>query len=200
MPDNSDTTRYYNDNSTVFFEETVCADVTPLYERFLKYVPEGGKILDLGCGSGRDVKAFRDRGYVADGVDRSEELCKLASEYTGVKIKQMDFAQLDAVAEYDAIWACASLLHVPCEELPKIIELARRALKPSGVMYMSYKYGDYEGDRDGRFFNDMTEEKFADVFAGTDGLTLVEEWYSEDVRRGKDVKWYNVILSKESYE
>ena len=196
MPDNSDTTRYYNDNSTVFFEETVGADVTPLYERFLKYVPEGGMILDLGCGSGRDVKAFQERGYVADGVDRSEELCKLASEYTGVKIKQMDFAQLDAVAEYDAIWACASLLHVPCEELPKIIELARRALKPSGVMYMSYKYGDYEGDRDGRFFNDMTEEKFADVFAGTDGLTLVEEWYSEDVRRGKDVKWYNVILRR----
>ncbi len=51
------------------------------------------------------------------------------------------------------------MLHVPCEELPKIIGLMRRALKPSGVMYMSYKYGDYEGDRDGRFFNDMTEEK-----------------------------------------
>ncbi len=102
MPDKCDTTRYYNDNSTVFFEETVGADVTPLYERFLQYVPEGGKILDLGC---------------------------------------------------------ASLLHVPCEELPKIIGLMRRALKPSGVMYMSYKYGDYEGDRDGRFFNDMTEEK-----------------------------------------
>lgn len=82
------TTQYYNDNSKVFFDETVCADVTPLYERFLKYVPEGGRILDLGCGSGRDVKAFRDRGYVADGADRSEELCKLASEYTGVKIRQ----------------------------------------------------------------------------------------------------------------
>ncbi len=196
MPDMSDTTRYYEDNSMVFFEETVCADVTPLYERFLKYVPEGGKILDFGCGSGRDVKAFRERGYVAEGADRSEELCKLASEYTGVKIKQMDFTQLNAVAEYDAVWACASLLHVPCEELPKIIELMRRALKPSGVMYMSYKYGDYEGDRDGRFFNDMTEEKFAGVFAGIDGLSLVEEWYSEDVRRGKDVKWYNVILRR----
>lgn len=200
MSDNCDTTRYYNDNSAVFFEETVGADVTPLHERFLKYVPEGGKILDLGCGSGRDVKAFMERGYVADGVDRSEELCKLASEYTGVKIRQMDFAQLDAVAEYDAIWACASLLHVPCEELPKIIELMRRALKPSGVMYMSYKYGDYEGDRDGRFFNDMTEEKFAGVFTDIEGLSLIEEWYSEDVRRGKDVKWYNVILSKEFYE
>ncbi len=191
-----DTTRYYEDNSMVFFEETVGADVTPLYERFLKYVPEGGKILDLGCGSGRDVKAFLERGYVADGADRSEELCKLASEYTGVKIKQMDFAQLEAVDEYDAIWACASLLHVPCEELPKIFELARRALKPSGVMYMSYKYGDYEGDRDGRFFNDMTEEKFAGVFADIEGLSLIEEWYSEDVRRGKDVKWYNVILRR----
>lgn len=196
MSDMCDTTRYYEDNSMVFFEETVGADVTPLYERFLKYVPEGGKILDLGCGSGRDVKAFLERGYVADGADRSEELCKLASEYTGVKIKQMDFAQLEAVDEYDAIWACASLLHVPCEELPKIFELARRALKPSGVMYMSYKYGDYEGDRDGRFFNDMTEEKFAGVFADIEGLSLIEEWYSEDVRRGKDVKWYNVILRR----
>ena len=196
MSDMCDTTRYYEDHSMVFFEETVCADVTPLYERFLKYVPEGGKILDLGCGSGRDVKAFRERGYVAEGVDRSEELCKLASEYTGVEIKQMDFAQLNSVAEYDAVWACASLLHVSCEELPKIIELIRRALKSSGVMYMSFKYGDYEGDRDGRFFNDMTEDKFKGVFADVTGLSLIEDWYSEDVRRGKDVKWYNVILRR----
>lgn len=191
------TEQYYHDNSQEFFDSTINADTTPLYDHFLKYVPDNGYILDLGCGSGRDTKAFLNRGYRVDAIDGSKELCALASDYTGIEVKCMDFSEIDANETYDAIWACASLLHVEQERLPKLIEKLCGAVKISGVFYMSFKFGDFEGERDGRFFMDMTAEKFHEILESVAGWKLVEEWDSEDVRRGKNVKWYNAILRKE---
>ena len=190
------TKQYYKDNSREFFDSTVIADVSPLYERFLKYLPAGAHILDLGCGSGRDTKAFLDRGYFVDAVDGSEELCALAGEYTGIEIKCMDFTAIDCKEQYDAIWACASLLHIPSEQLPGLFARLKEALRQGGVFYMSFKYGDFEGERDDRFFNDMTSDKFHPILEQVPELALVEEWESEDVRREKMVHWYNVILRK----
>ncbi len=190
------TEQYYQENSHEFFDSTVTADVTPLYDHFLKYVPENGYILDLGCGSGRDTKAFLNKGYQVDAIDGSEELCALASQYTGVEVKCMDFASIDVENRYDGIWACASLLHVRSDELSGLIKNLCKALRPDGVLYMSFKYGDFEGERDGRFFLDMTEEKFQTILKDLEGGALIEEWRSCDVRRGKDVDWYNAILRK----
>ena len=190
------TEQYYHDNSQEFFESTINADTTPLYDHFLKYVPEKGYILDLGCGSGRDTKAFLNRGYNVDAIDGSKELCALASEFTGIEVKCNDFFEVDCNEKYDAIWACASLLHVEQDRLPGLIEKLRDAVKASGVFYMSFKFGDFAGERDGRFFMDMTAEKFHEIIERVTGWTLVEEWDSEDVRRGKNVKWYNAILQK----
>lgn len=190
------TGQYYRDNSQEFFDSTVNAEVTPLYEHFLKYVPEGGSILDLGCGSGRDTGAFKKMGFDVDAVDGSKELCELASEYTGIPVRCMDFMDLSEIEKYDAIWACASLLHVPSKDLPVVLSKMRSSLKPQGIMYISFKFGDHEGERDGRFFNDMTSERFSAIIDGMPNLTKEEEWYSEDVRRGKNVRWFNVILRK----
>ena len=190
------TEQYYQENSQEFFDSTVTADVTPLYDHFLKYVPENGYILDLGCGSGRDTKAFLDKGYQVDAIDGSEELCALASQYTGIEVRCVDFSSIGFENRYDGIWACASLLHVRSNELPEMIKKLCKALRPDGVLYMSFKYGDFEGERDGRFFLDMTEEKFQTILKDKDGGTLIEEWRSCDVRRGKDVDWYNAILKK----
>ncbi len=191
------TEQYYQENSQEFFDSTVTADVTPLYDHFLKYVPENGYILDLGCGSGRDTKAFLDKGYQVDAIDGSEELCALASKFTGIEVRCVDFSSIDFENRYDGIWACASLLHVRSDELSGLIKKLFKALHPDGVLYMSFKYGDFEGERDGRFFLDMTEVKFQMILKDADGGTLIEEWRSCDVRRGKDVDWYNAILRKE---
>ena len=193
------TEQYYHDNSKEFFDSTINADTTPLYDHFLKYVPDKGYILDLGCGSGRDTKAFLNRGYRVDAIDGSKELCALASEYTGIEVKCMDFFEIDANEKYDAIWACASLLHVEHDRLLGLIEKLRGAVKANGVFYMSFKSGDFAGERDGRFFMDMTSEKFHKIFCQLKGWTLVEEWESEDVRRGKNVEWYNVIIRNDYY-
>ena len=190
------TKQYYKDNSKEFFDSTVIAEVSPLYERFLRYVPDSALILDLGCGSGRDTKAFLNMGYKVDAVDGSKELCSLASRYTGVEVKCLDFTTIDYKDRYDAIWACASLLHISSQKQPELFEKLRDSLQSEGIVYMSFKYGDFEGERDGRFFLDMTSEKFHPILNQVSGLKLVEEWESEDVRRGKSVNWYNAILRK----
>ena len=191
------TEQYYHDNSQEFFDSTINADTTPLYDHFLKYIPDNGYILDLGCGSGRDTKAFLNRGYKVDAIDGSKELCALASDFTGIEVKCMDFTEIGANEKYDAIWACASLLHVEKDRLPGLIEKLCDAVKERGVFYMSFKFGDFAGERNGRFFMDMTAEKFHEIIESVTGWTLIEEWDSEDVRRGKNVKWYNAILQKE---
>ncbi len=187
---------YYQDNSKEFFDSTVNADVTSLYSHFIKYIPVHGKILDLGCGSGRDAKAFIDMGYNVEAVDGSKELCELASRHAGIDVKCMDFSSIDYENRYDGIWACASLLHVESKELPSMIARLCKAVRPEGIVYMSFKYGDFEGMRDGRFFLDMSEKKFGLLLEKMPEIKLIEEWQSSDVRRFKAVEWYNAIVCR----
>lgn len=189
---------FYNTNSQDFFNSTVSADVSYLYDRFLQYIPENGKILDLGCGSGRDAKAFKDRGYAVDAIDGSEELVRLATEYAGIPVKQKFYEELDAVEEYDGIWACASLLHVEYKILPDILSKINRALMQNGVLYMSFKLGDHDGERDGRYFTDMNDERFNALNTEELGLTLVDKWQTRDARPDRDVEWFNIILKKKA--
>ena len=116
------TINYYNENVKAFIEGTVSVEFTRVQDAFLQLLPSKGKILDLGCGSGRDTKYFLEHGYKVDAIDGSIELCKLASKYTGINVKHMLFQELAEVEKYDGIWACASILHVKRAELPDILQ------------------------------------------------------------------------------
>ena len=188
---------YYKEFADEFYESTIIADVEYLRERFLKHLPEQAHILDLGCGSGRDTKAFVDRGYKVDAIDGSPEMCERASEYSGVHVKCMDFFDLEGNGKYDGIWACASILHVERDRVPDMIGKMRDALKPGGVMYISFKYGDFSGLRDGRYFVDLNEELFREITKDISGIQIIDEWVSVDVRRGKDVTWLNELIKRE---
>ena len=190
------TTAYYDDNAQDFIDGTVNVDTDSLRSRFLKYIPDGGSILDLGCGSGRDTKVFADAGYDVSAIDASHELCIKASEYSGVKVRCMRFEELDDAERFDGVYACASLLHVPVDDLPGILTRINRALKPHGVLYASFKYGDYSGLRDGRYFHDMNEESVKRLFESVPGFSTEEIWQSQDVRRGNEVSWINVIARR----
>ena len=196
MDNNTKTIEYYNTRTSDFFNSTVSADVTDLYERFLKCVPSGGRILDFGCGSGRDTKEFLSKGYMVEAIDGSLELCRMASEYTGIQVKQMDFFDLDAEETYDGIWACASILHVERDRLPELLGILRKALTANGVLYMSFKYGDFAGMRDERYFTDMNEELVEQLLKSSRGWKVVDIWKSKDVRSDKKKDWLNILLQK----
>ena len=144
---------------------------------------------------GRDTKYFLEKGYRVTAVDGSEEFCRLAGEYTGIAVKQMLFQDLDEVGVYDGIWACSSILHLEYRELVAVMGKIGRALKPGGVVYTSFKYGEFEGERNGRYFTDMTEEKVGRLLGEVGVFEMVEEWVTGDVRPGReDERWVNLLL------
>lgn len=188
---------YYNTNATTFASSTRSVDFTQTQDKFLCLLPPTATILDFGCGSGRDTKYFLDAGMCVDATDGSEELCKLASEYTGIPVQQMLFEELNAKAQYDGIWACSSILHLPKDILKDVFRKMIEALKEHGVIYTSFKYGTFEGERNGRFFTDFTEETFQKFSVDIEGMQIEEMWITGDVRPGRgEERWLNLILRK----
>ena len=193
----TNTINYYNQNAENFIANTQNADMHPTQERFLRLLDANTSILDFGCGSGRDTKYFLEKGYQVTATDGSAELCRLASEFTGIKVKEMLFQELDAINQYDGIWACSSILHLPKKELLPVIQKMCEALKDNGIIYTSFKYGDFEGERNGRYFTDFTEKTFREVVEKIPELTIEEHWITSDVRPGRgEEKWLNLILRK----
>lgn len=193
----NNTLGYYDSHADEFYKSTVNVEFATMQERFLAKLQKGSYILDFGCGSGRDTKYFLEQGYQVDAVDGSKELCRLASEYTGTEVRNMFFQELSEVDKYDGIWACSSILHLSVDELTEVMRKMAVALKEDGIIYTSFKYGTFVGERNGRFFTDMTEETFADFLSGVDGLEVEEQWTTSDVRPGRgEEKWLNLILRK----
>lgn len=191
------TTDYYNENAKKFIDGTVSVDFKHIQDTFLVLLPESAKILDFGCGSGRDTKYFLEHGCSVDAMDGSLKLCKAASEYTGIAVKHMLFQDLNEKEMYDGIWACASILHVKSEELPEIIRKMSLATIANGIIYLSFKYGDFEGERNGRYFTDMTEESMAEILADFPEFKVEKQWITGDVRVGRgNERWLNMILRK----
>ena len=191
------TLTYYNQNAVQFYTGTVSVDFTAIRQRFLSYIPNPALILDFGCGSGRDAKAFLDQGYQVEAIDGSEELCKLATQYTGIQVRHMLFQELSTKEKYDGIWACSSILHLPKDELADVMHKITTALKPNGIIYTSFKYGTFSGERNDRYFTDMNEAAFADFISNIEALQVEEKWISSDVRPGRgEERWLNLILRK----
>ncbi|MYG28472.1 MAG: class I SAM-dependent methyltransferase [Boseongicola sp. SB0677_bin_26] len=192
------TLAYYEDNARNYFKATHDADLSSIYRCFLREVPKGGRILDAGSGSGRDTAAFARRGYMVEAFDQSPSLCELSTEYTGIRARVRRFQDIDEKEEFDGIWACASLLHVPEKELREVIGRLVGALKTKGVLYMSFKYGANERvAEDGRFFVDMTEERLWAVLQEVRKLKVQRVWRTlgEGKFEGR-WEWLNALASK----
>ena len=193
----SNTIEFYDNHAKAFVENTINVDFSHVQDRFLSYIPRGGHVLDFGCGSGRDTKYFISKGYQVDAIDGSEKLCEAARKSTGIAVRQMLFTELEEDSVYDGIWACASILHLPKEELQQVFGMMIRAVKPGGYMYTSFKYGGFEGDRNGRYYIDFTEESFQKFADGFSQVRIVEKWTSYSVLPDRDdEKWLNSILQR----
>lgn len=196
MKDNL-TIQYYNENAEQFINTTLDVNFTEIQDEFLSMLRKESYILDFGCGSGRDTKYFLERGFVVDAVDGSLEMCKRASEVTGIRVKHMLFDELNEINKYEAIWACSSILHLSYMQLVAVFNKMLKALKADGIIYTSFKYGDFEGFRNGRYFIDFDEEKLERLKKDVPALEVKKMWITTDVRPGRDEeKWMNLILKK----
>ncbi|MGE0112199.1 class I SAM-dependent methyltransferase [Aquabacterium sp.] len=189
---------YYTQHAEAYARTTRTVDMAPLYARFLPHVPAGGLILDAGCGSGRDALAFLQQGYAVEAFDASPELAQLASQHAGIPVKVMRFQDVDDTALFDAIWACASLLHVPEREQPEAWRRLWRALKPGGVVYASYKLGQAERvDEAGRAFTDADEARLSEWLNPLQGIARLETWLTTDQRPGQMQTWLNGLVFRQ---
>ena len=160
----NDTLQYYNEHAAEFVQDTQNSDMHEKYEPFLSRVVLGGHILDLGCGSGRDSAEFIKRGYQVTAMDGSEQLCRIAEAYIGQQVHHMYFQDIGWQNAFDGVWACSSLLHCTIAELPEILQKVSDSLKDNGVLYISFKYGDFAGWRNGRYFTNLTEDSTHPAF------------------------------------
>jgi SAM-dependent methyltransferase len=129
-------------------------------DAFLQFLSPGARILELGCGGGRDSEEILARGFQLDATDGVEEIARKAEARIGRPVRVMRFDELDAVDEYDGVWAHASLLHIPRPALPSVLSLVFRALKPGGVHFANFKGGDCEGrDVFGRYVNYLSADE-----------------------------------------
>ena len=192
-----ETLNYYNNNANNFYNNTVNANFLETQNIFISKLKKGATILDFGCGSGRDTKYFLEKGFEVDAIDGSRELCKLASAYTGINVKNMLFEDLDEIEKYDGIWACAAILHLSLEDMKKVIDKMIIATKKNGIIYISLKYGSFVGDRNGRFYVDMNETIWKDNFSNLENVEIEKIWITGDVLPNREnEKWFNIILRK----
>lgn len=188
---------YYQRHAQRFFDDTVNVDMSALYQPFLALLPVGGRILDAGCGSGRDAQAFHQLGYQVDAFDASSEMVARATALSGLPVQCLRFEQLTAVEQYDGIWCCASLLHVPADELPEVMAILARALKPGGVWYLSFKLGSEEREVDGRTFTDLDKTRIETLLAELPQLSLTSCWQTTDNRPVNATQWLNAIVTRQ---
>lgn len=186
---------YYDRNAEDFFRNTIDVDMTEIYNEFTSLLPEKAKIIDIGCGAGRDILYFKKLGYNIIGVDNSPEIVRLASKYTKENIILQDFTKLDYREEFDGIWACASLLHFNKTKLISVIEKIIEYIRKSGIIYTSFKYGDFEGVRNGRYFSDFTEKSFSTLVLKSK-IQIIKMWTTNDRRPDRTTQWLNIILAR----
>ncbi len=197
MDDNNETITFYNKNASEYFQTTMQADMSDVYEKFLFHVRPGGRIIDLGAGSGRDIARFKEKGYSVDAIDASAELCKLASDYSGIEVKCQRIQEWDPDDVYDGIWANASLLHLAPEEMKAFLKRVGRYMSDTGVLFCSLKSGIKTGpDENGRFFVNYSIEKIENLVETGTGLSVVEWWNRSDSLGRTGFSWLNVILGK----
>ena len=191
---------YYNKNSEEYFNSTLNVDMTNTYKEFLKLVPEGGKILDLGCGSGRDSMNFMKLGYEVIAVNGAKKLAKRASVLLRKEVIVSTFEELELKEKFHGIWACASLLHIKREDLKTVLNNLYNNLDDNGVFYMSFKYGEKEYvDDKNRYFNCFTDESIISFINENTKYNILGLYITEDkLGRVNEVKWVNLICNKKS--
>ncbi|MET0439844.1 MAG: class I SAM-dependent methyltransferase [Devosia sp.] len=190
------TLRFYADNAATYAQHVTIPTGQQL-SAFLSLLPSGGKILELGCGNGRDAAHMLSLGFDMDATDGTPELAAEAERRIGQPVRILRFEQLDAIGAYDGIWACASLLHAPAGDLVDILSRIHRALRPDGVFTASFKAGNGEGhDSLGRYFNYPSAERLRADYASAGWRDVVLETRMGSGYDAKPTEWLWVTAQR----
>ena len=174
-PFDQSTLGFYNEAAPTYRASGLGGVSRHLYS-FLDAVRPGGAILELGCGGGLDAEAMVAAGFHVDPVEGVAAVARQAEARLNAPVRVMRFHELNASERYDAVWASASLIHVPRSALSSVLALIYRALKPGGVHFATFKSGDVEGrDDDGRYYNYPSAQQLIDFYTGA------AEWEGLDV-------------------
>ena len=186
---------YYESNAERYAAETISADMSEQYQRFLPLLKKGAKILDVGSGSGRDVCYFQKQGYQATALEPSKNLCREIRKVFSGEIVCSDIQDYRPAERYDGIWACASLIHLQEEEVLCFFKKIDMYLNDNGIVYASGKSGISTGEvEDGRFFLEFSEQLVEKILTVNKQLQLEQLWYTEDVSGRRGFRWLNVVL------
>lgn len=173
---------------TAYYNQTI--------KDFLSLIPIGGKILDASCTTGEDSVIFMNRGYEVVAMDGAIEMCQLAGEYLGEEVDHIQFQEVDFAPIFDGIWAAASLVHVPSYEIQSVLQKLKKGLTPNGILYASFKYSDFEGPRNGRYYLDLTPKKADPIFQQS-GFTPLKIWPTQSPTSPE--KWLNILATPHFY-
>jgi SAM-dependent methyltransferase len=197
MPDRPPETDFYDRHSRDYFLRTVSIDPAPFLTPFAVSLAGGATVLDVGCGSGRDLLWLKERGFRVTGLESSPGLAELAAAHAGCDVITGDFEQYDfSRFSFDAVMACGSLVHVPHQRLAGVLKNILKALAPGGIFYVSLKKGSgTKTDAFGRTFYLWEKESLNDLWqelglteihvsAGSSALNSGDDWLAY-VLRGK---------------
>lgn len=205
------TVNFYNDNAQAFIEQTFSLEMQSLYEPFIASLPatpqSQHRILDVGCGSGRDSLHFAQLGLDVTAIDGSAafiDIAKRSNDHNYAYQANIDWQhctfedirQRNWQKQFMGIWACASLLHVPYAELPVLIDNLIDTLADDGVFYASFKYGNSERIANERFFCDMNEGRWQAIEQKLNHDFSDTIWLTEDQRVDKDEMWFNILIKR----
>ena len=197
QPSEMATIKFYDDHADMYVADTLDVDMESLYSPFVDLLADGGAILDAGCGSGRDTKAFLESGFQLTAIDASAKMVEMTTRLTGQPAQQIRFQELENREEFDGIWACASLLHVPLVEIDEVLRRFACALRVGGICYLSFKEGNGERIDKGRHFTDFTKSSLRQRLDQQALFMIVRLWGTRDLRPGRmEEKWVNVLLRK----
>ena len=174
------TIRSYDDQAESFWEGTRDHDVSQNIAALVRALAGDGphRILDFGCGPGRDLAAWKALGHVPVGIDGSANFCAMARAHSGCEVLHQNFLSLELPADhFDGIFANASLFHVPAAALPRVLTELFAALKPGGALFSSNPRGPnsegWNGTRYGRYHD---FEAWSD-FMNEAGFVPIEHYY-----------------------
>jgi len=188
---------FYEQNAEDFFRRSVDADMAAGWQAFAANLKPGDRVLDAGCGSGRDALALRRLGFDVTAIEASSKLAALARVHTGLPVQVMTFDEIAWHEAFEGVWACASLLHVARADLPAVVGRIRGALVPGGVWWMSFKYGTEERQTPGRRFTDLDETGAGALLAQVGGLDLISMEVTEDARADRaGERWLSVLCRR----